>query len=73
MLTQNEDAFRHLSEAALKSLREGKEHDLLSLGMRRPTGDGEEAITGRHFLTYRQRLRAPPMARIGSNASRGQS
>jgi len=53
MLEQNEDNFRRLSESALKSLHEGKEHDLLPLGMRRPTGEGEEAITGRHFLTYR--------------------
>jgi hypothetical protein len=52
MLIQNEDAFHRLSEAALKSLREGKERDLLPLRMRR-TGDDEEPITGRHFLTYR--------------------
>jgi hypothetical protein len=53
MLEQNEDEFHRLSEAALKALRESKEHESLPLGMRRPNGPGKEAITGRHFLTYR--------------------
>jgi pimeloyl-ACP methyl ester carboxylesterase len=52
MLVQNEDAYRALSEAALKSLREGKEGDVLPLRMRR-TESVEEPLTGRHFLTYR--------------------
>jgi pimeloyl-ACP methyl ester carboxylesterase len=52
MLVQNEDAFRALSEAAMKSLREGEERELLSLRMRR-TGSDEEPLTGQHFLTYR--------------------
>src|SRR5205823_461980 len=52
MLVQNEDAFSALSEAAMKSLREGKERELLSLRMRRTESD-EEPLTGQHFLTYR--------------------
>lgn len=52
MLIHDEDAFRRLSDAALKSLREGKERDLLPLGMRR-TRNVEEPIAGQHFLTYR--------------------
>jgi hypothetical protein len=52
MLVQNEDAYHALSEAALKSLREGKERDLLSLRMRRTEGV-EEPVTGQHFLSYR--------------------
>jgi pimeloyl-ACP methyl ester carboxylesterase len=52
MLIQNEDTFGRLSEAAIKSLREGKERDVLPLRMRR-TGNEDEPVTGRHFLTYR--------------------
>lgn len=49
---QDEDKFRDLSEAALKSLREGKEKEIMPLRMRR-TATVEEAVTGEHFLTYR--------------------
>jgi pimeloyl-ACP methyl ester carboxylesterase len=49
---QDEDKFRQLSEAALKSLREGKEREVLPLRMRR-TASQEEPVTGEHFLTYR--------------------
>jgi pimeloyl-ACP methyl ester carboxylesterase len=49
---QDEDKFRLLSEAASKSLREGKEKEVLPLLMRR-TADREEPVTGEHFLTYR--------------------
>jgi pimeloyl-ACP methyl ester carboxylesterase len=52
MLVQNEDTFRALSEAAMKSLREGKERELLSLRMR-STQTNEGPLTGQHFLTYR--------------------
>ena len=52
MLVQDEEAYRALSVAALKSLREGHERDVLPLRMRR-TGDLEEPVTGQHFLTYR--------------------
>jgi pimeloyl-ACP methyl ester carboxylesterase len=52
MLVQNEDAFRSLSEEAMKSLREGKERELLSARMRL-TATVEETLTGEHFLTYR--------------------
>ena len=52
MLVQDEEAYRALSEAAMKSLREGHERDALPLRMRR-TGDLEEPVTGQHFLTYR--------------------
>ena len=49
---QDEDKFRLLSEAALKSLREGKEQEIMPLRMRR-TASQEEPVTGEHFLTYR--------------------
>ena len=49
---QDEDKFRLLSEAALKSLRKGKEQEILPLRMRR-TASQEEPVTGEHFLTYR--------------------
>ena len=52
MQIQDENKFRVLSEAALKSLHEGKERDVMTVRMRR-TGNEEEAVTGQHFLTYR--------------------
>lgn len=52
MLIQNEEDFRRLHDAAIKSLREGKQAELLPIGMRR-TGSETEPVTGRHFLTYR--------------------
>ena len=52
LLVQNEEDFRRLHEAALKSLREGKQADLLPIVMRR-TGSETEPVTGQHFLTYR--------------------
>jgi pimeloyl-ACP methyl ester carboxylesterase len=52
MLVQNEEAYRMLSEAAMRSLREGRERDVLPLRMRR-TENVEEPVTGQHFLTYR--------------------
>jgi pimeloyl-ACP methyl ester carboxylesterase len=52
MLIQDEDAFSRLSEAAMKSLRDGTERDVLPLRMRRTLG-GDEPVTGAHFLTYR--------------------
>jgi pimeloyl-ACP methyl ester carboxylesterase len=52
MLVQNEEAYRRLSEAAMTSLREGRERDVLPLRMRR-TENVEEPVTGQHFLTYR--------------------
>jgi pimeloyl-ACP methyl ester carboxylesterase len=55
ILVQNEDTFNALSEAALKSLREGKEREVMFLPMRRTGARGveEEPVTGQHFLTYR--------------------
>ena len=52
---QDEDKFRALSEAALKSLlHEGKERDVMALRMRRNRRHVEEPLTvGGHFLTYR--------------------
>jgi len=49
---QDEDKFRSLSEAALKSLRDGKEQETMPLRMRR-TATQEEPLTAEHFLTYR--------------------
>ncbi len=52
MQIQDEDKYRLLSEAALKSLREGKEREIMPLRMRR-TATQEEPLTAEHFLTYR--------------------
>ncbi len=52
MLVQNEESFVQLHEASLKSLREGKQTDVLPMQMRR-TRDQGEPVTGQHFLTYR--------------------
>ena len=52
MLVQNEESFAQLHEASLKSLREGKQTDVLPIRMRR-TGTQGEPVTGQHFLTYR--------------------
>ena len=49
---QNEEDFRHLHEAAIESLRQGKQAELLAMGMRR-TGSQTEPVSGQHFLTYR--------------------
>jgi pimeloyl-ACP methyl ester carboxylesterase len=52
ILIQDEESFAQLHDAALKSLREGRENEILSVGMRRTQGK-TEPVTGRHFLTYR--------------------
>ncbi len=52
MLVQNEDNFRQLSEAAIKTVREGRERELLPLRMHWITGEGVP-LTGQHFLSYR--------------------
>jgi pimeloyl-ACP methyl ester carboxylesterase len=52
ILIQDEESFAQLHAAALKSPREGKENDVLPVGMRRKQGKAEP-VTGRHFLTYR--------------------
>ena len=52
MQIQDEDKFRLLSEAALKSLRDGTERQVIPLRMRR-TATVEEPLTAEHFLTYR--------------------
>jgi pimeloyl-ACP methyl ester carboxylesterase len=49
---QDEEKFHLLSEAALKSVREHHEQDIMTLRMRR-TATVEEPLTGEHFLTYR--------------------
>ena len=68
MLVQDEEAYRPLSEAAMKSLREGHERDALPLRMRR-TGDLEEPVTGQLAAKHQ----ALPTALIGSNASQSRS
>jgi pimeloyl-ACP methyl ester carboxylesterase len=52
MLIQNEESFAELHAAAAKTLREGKEREVLPIQMRR-LGDQTEPVTGQHFLTYR--------------------
>jgi pimeloyl-ACP methyl ester carboxylesterase len=52
MLIQNEETFAKLHDAALNSLREGTEGNILPLRMRR-TPEELEPVNGRHFLTYR--------------------
>jgi pimeloyl-ACP methyl ester carboxylesterase len=49
---QDEEKYRLLSEAALKSVRERHEQSIMTLRMRR-TATVEEPLTGEHFLTYR--------------------
>ena len=61
---QDEDKFRQLSDAALKSLRDGKEQEILPIRMRR-TATEEEPVTGEYFLTYRTEATAGPMVRSG--------
>jgi pimeloyl-ACP methyl ester carboxylesterase len=57
MQIQDEEKFRLLSEAALKSLRDGTERELMPLRMRR-AATVEEPLTGEHFLTYRSEATA---------------
>lgn len=52
MLIQNEDNYRRLTEAAFKSLREGRTADVLPERMFWITGQ-QVPLTGRHFLSYR--------------------
>ena len=52
MLVQNEDNFRQLSEAAFKSLRDGRAETVLPVRMGWITGQ-PVPVTGQHFLTYR--------------------
>ncbi|MPZ78815.1 MAG: alpha/beta fold hydrolase [Deltaproteobacteria bacterium] len=52
LLVQSEEDFQRLREAARQSLREGKQAELLPIGMRR-TGTESEPVSGQHFLTYR--------------------
>ena len=49
---QDEEKYRDLADAALRSLREGKERETMAVRMRR-TETVEEPLTGEHFLTYR--------------------
>ena len=52
MQVQNEDNYRRLTEAAFKSLREGRITDVLPVRMFWITGQ-EVPLTGQHFLSYR--------------------
>src|SRR5580700_3294142 len=52
ILVQNEDSFRGLIEAAMKSLRDGTLNRELPVKMRYFRGE-EVPVTGQHFLTYR--------------------
>jgi pimeloyl-ACP methyl ester carboxylesterase len=52
ILVQNEDSFRRLIDAALKSLRDGTLDQVLPVKMRYFTGQ-DSPVTGQHFLTYR--------------------
>lgn len=52
ILVQNEDSFKNLTEAAMKSLRDGTLDKVLPLKMHYFTGQ-DVPVTGQHFLTYR--------------------
>jgi pimeloyl-ACP methyl ester carboxylesterase len=52
ILVQNEDSFRTLVDAAMKSLREGTLDKVLPVKMHYFTGQ-DVPVTGQHFLTYR--------------------
>lgn len=52
LLVQNEQNWNALLEAALKSLREGKDGEVMPVQMNWITGQ-RVPMTGRHFLTYR--------------------
>ena len=52
ILIQDEESYAKLHNAALNSLQEQKENEVLSMGMGRTQGKAE-TVTGRHFLTYR--------------------
>ena len=52
LLVQNEQNWSELLDAAMKSLREGKDGEVMQVQMNWITGQ-KVPITGRHFLTYR--------------------
>jgi pimeloyl-ACP methyl ester carboxylesterase len=52
ILVQNEDSYKSLTEAAMKSLRDGTLEKVLPVKMRYLTGQ-DAAVTGQHVLTYR--------------------
>jgi pimeloyl-ACP methyl ester carboxylesterase len=52
ILVQNEDSFRGLINAAMKSLRDGTLDKVLPIKMHYFTGQ-DVPVTGQHFLTYR--------------------
>jgi len=52
ILVQNEDSFRGLIDAAMKSLRDGTLDKVLPVKMHYFTGQ-DAPVTGQHFLTYR--------------------
>src|SRR5262249_40571996 len=57
ILVQDEDRFRALIDASMKSLRDGTPNEVLPVKMRFSTAvspaEQEAPITGQHFLTYR--------------------
>lgn len=52
ILVQNEDSFKRLIDAAMKSLRDGTPDKVLPVKMQYYTGQAVP-VTGQHFLTYR--------------------
>ena len=52
LLVQDEENWGELSAAAMKSLREGKDSDVMPVQMNWITGQ-KVPMTGRHFLSYR--------------------
>jgi pimeloyl-ACP methyl ester carboxylesterase len=52
ILVQNEDNYKHLTDAALNSLRDGTLDKVLPVKMRYFTGQ-DVPVTGQHVLTYR--------------------
>jgi pimeloyl-ACP methyl ester carboxylesterase len=52
ILVQNEDSYKSLTDAAMKSLRDGTPDKVLPVKMRYLTGQ-DVAVTAQHVLTYR--------------------
>jgi hypothetical protein len=72
ILVQNEDSFRGLIEAAMKSLGDGTLDKVQPVRMRYFTGQ-DVPITGQHFLTYRWDKTSIANGTFGFTASRCQS
>jgi len=72
LLVQNEQNLERAARRGDKSLREGKDAEVMPVQMNWITGQ-RVPITGRHFLTYRSENTSAATAPIGSGACRTRS